>query len=92
MKVAELIAQVADTAAIEKGQAKKTIEAVFATITDAAKKGDEVAVPGFGKVKDSPARDGRNPKTGEAMKIAASRKLGFSAAKQVKDALTPSPG
>ena len=51
--------------------------------------GDEIVINGFGKfkVKDSPAREGRNPATGEAMQIAASKKLGFAPAKAVKDKL-----
>ena len=66
-----------------------TFTVVFAGIVEAAKQGDEVNLAGFGKfkVKDSPARQGRNPATGETIEIAASRKLGFSPAKQVKDAL-----
>jgi DNA-binding protein HU-beta len=61
----------------------------FAGIVEAAKKGEEVSLPSFGKfkVKDSAARQGRNPGTGETIEIAASRKLGFSPAKQVKDLL-----
>jgi DNA-binding protein HU-beta len=90
MKTADLIDHVASQAGMEKSVAKKAIEAVFAGIVDAAKKGDEVNLPGFGrfKVKDSPARQRRNPATGETIEIAASKKLGFSPAKQVKDALT----
>ena len=90
MKTADLIDHVARAAGMEKGAAKKAVEAVFAGIVDAAKKGDEINLPGFGrfKVKDSPARQGRNPATGETIEIAASKKLGFSPAKQVKDALT----
>jgi DNA-binding protein HU-beta len=89
MKTADLIDHVASNAGMEKNVAKKAIEAVFASIVDAAKKGEEVNLPGFGrfKVKDSPARQGRNPATGETIEIAASKKLGFSPAKQVKDAL-----
>ena len=89
MKASELIDHVAEAAGIEKGQAKKAVEAVFAGITEAAKAGSEVSLPSFGKfkVKDTPARQGRNPATGQPIDIAASRKLGFSAAKQVKDAL-----
>ena len=90
MKTADLIDHVSREAGMEKGAAKKAIEAVLAGIVDAAKKGEEVNLPGFGrfKVKDSPARQGRNPATGETIEIAASKKLGFSPAKQVKDALT----
>ena len=89
MKAADLIDHVAREAGMEKSAAKKAVEAVFAGIVDAAKKGEEVNLLGFGKfkVKDSPARQGRNPGTGETIEIAASRKLGFSPAKQVKDAL-----
>ena len=89
MKTADLIDHVASEAGVEKSAAKKAVEAVFASIVEAAKKGDEANFPGFGKfkVKDSPARQGRNPATGETIEIAASKKLGFSPAKQVKDAL-----
>jgi DNA-binding protein HU-beta len=89
MKTADLIDHVSREAGMEKGAAKKAIEAVLAGIVDAAKKGEEVNLPGFGrfKVKDSPARQGRNPATGATIEIAASKKLGFSPAKQVKGAL-----
>ena len=89
MKTADLIDHVASEAGVEKSVAKRAIEAVFAGIVDAAKKGEDVNLPGFGKfkVKESPARQGRNPATGETIEIAASRKLGFSPAKQVKDTL-----
>jgi DNA-binding protein HU-beta len=89
MKTADLIDHVSREAGMEKSAAKKAVEAVLAGIVDAAKKGEEVNLPGFGrfKVKDSPARQGRNPATGATIEIAASKKLGFSPAKQVKDAL-----
>jgi len=89
MKTADLIEQVAAKTGIAKGAAKEAIEAVLTGIVEAAKQGDEVNLPGFGKfkVKDSPARQGRNPATGETIEIAASRKLGFMPAKQVKEAL-----
>jgi DNA-binding protein HU-beta len=89
VKTSDLIDHVASEAGLEKTAAKKAVDAVFAGIVDAATKGEEINLPGFGKfkVKDSPSRQGRNPGTGEAIDIAASRKLGFSPAKQVKDAL-----
>ena len=89
MKTTDLIDYVADEAGLEKSAAKKAVDAVFTAIVDAAKKGEEVNLAGFGKFKpkDSAARQGRNPATGETIEIAASRKLGFSPAKQVKDAL-----
>ena len=90
MKTTDLIDHVAAKAGLEKNTARKAIEAVLAGIVDAVKKGEEVNLAGFGKfkVKDSPARQGRNPATGATIEIAASRKLGFSPAKLVKDALT----
>ena len=89
MKTVDLIDHVTSEAGVEKSAAKKAVDAVFAGIVKAAKQGEEVNLAGFGKfkVKDSPARQGRNPATGETIEIAASRKLGFSPAKQVKDAL-----
>jgi DNA-binding protein HU-beta len=62
---------------------------VFQTIADAPGSDAETSIPGFGKfkVKASPERDGRNPATGEAIKIAASKKLTFAPATALKDAL-----
>ena len=75
--------------ALTKTQAKALVEAVFAAVRDAALKGEEVSVPGFGKfkVQNKPARTGRNPRTGETVQIAATRKLAFQPAKALKDAL-----
>ena len=89
VKTAELIDRVADAAGVEKTTAKKAVETVLGGIIDAAIKGEEVNLPGFGtfKVKDSRGRQGRSPGTGETIEIAASRKLGFTPAKQLKDAL-----
>jgi DNA-binding protein HU-beta len=74
---------------LSKADARKYVDAVFTAIADAAAKGEEIALNGFGKfkVKDSPAREGRNPSTGAAMQIAASKKLSFAPAKAVKDKL-----
>ena len=60
-----------------------------AAIRDAAVKGEEVSIPGFGKfkVQNKPARTGRNPSTGATIQIAASKKVSFQAAKALKDAL-----
>ena len=85
----DLIDAVAAKTGATKADARQLVDSVFAAISDAAAKGDEVAIAGFGKfkVKASPARDGRNPSTGETLKIKASRKLTFAAAKAVKDRL-----
>ena len=85
----DLIDAVAAQAGVNRAEAKKLVDSVFGAIMDAASKGEEVAINGFGKfkIKASPARDGRNPSTGETIKIAASKKLTFAAAKAVKDKL-----
>jgi len=72
-----------------KADARKAVDLIFSAIADAAAKGEEVSLNGFGKfkVKDVPAREGRNPATGTAMTIGASRKLSFTVAKAVKDKL-----
>jgi DNA-binding protein HU-beta len=74
---------------LSKSQAKTIVEGVFKAMMDAAKSGDEVNVPGFGKfkVKATPEREGRNPANGQKIKIAASKKLTFGPAKALKDAL-----
>ena len=89
MNNADLADAIATGHGLTKADARKVVDDVFATIADAATKGEEVSISGFGKfkVKDTPARDGRNPATGAAITIAASRKLAFAPAKAVKDKL-----
>lgn len=85
-EIAEKIATEND---LTKAQAKTIVDSVFKAIADAAVSGAETSLPGFGKfkVKDSPAREGRNPSTGATIAIAASRKLTFAPAKAIKDVL-----
>jgi DNA-binding protein HU-beta len=89
MNNADLAERIAADHSLSKSDAKTIVDAVFASVADAAKAGEEVSIGGFGKfkVKDSPAREGRNPATGAAIQIAASRKLGFAPAKALKDKL-----
>ena len=90
MNISDLVTFVADQdGKITKTQAKALVDSVFAAITSAAVKGDEVSLPGFGKfkVQNKPARTGRNPSTGAAIQIAASKKLVFQPAKALKDTL-----
>ncbi|WP_404337887.1 HU family DNA-binding protein [Sphingomonas sp. MMS12-HWE2-04] len=89
MNTADLVDRLVTAHGITTADAKRYVDTVFAAITDAASKGEEVSLNGFGKfkVKDSPAREGRNPSTGAAIQIAASKKLGFTPAKAVKDKL-----
>lgn len=89
MNTTELADAVASEHGLTKTQAKAIIDSVLKNVTSAAAKGTEVSLPGFGKfkVQSRPEREGRNPRTGETMKISATRKLSFQPAKAVKDAL-----
>jgi len=91
VKHSDLIDKVAESLDVSKKDAAEAVSAVFSAITGAAAKGEEVSVSGFGKfaVRSRPAREGRNPATGETIQLAESRSLGFSAAKAVKEALAP---
>jgi len=89
MNNSELAEALVTAHGLTKADARKLVDAVFSTIADAAAKGEEISLNGFGKfkVKDSPAREGRNPSTGATIQIAASKKLAFTPAKAVKDQL-----
>ena len=89
MNIGELAKGVAAATGSSEADAKSAIVAVFDKIAGAAAKGEDVAIPGFGKftVKDRPEREGRNPATGETMTFAASKKVSFAAAKGLKDRL-----
>jgi DNA-binding protein HU-beta len=91
MNINELADQVGQQQGITKTNAREIIDAIVSAIVDAAQKGEEVALPGFGKFKvtSREAREGRNPATGATIKIAASKKLSFTPAKALKDALNP---
>ena len=87
MNTSDLIDKIATDAGLTKVAAKGVVDGVFKAIADAAAKGEEVNLPGFGKfkVKESAAREGRNPSTGATVQIAASKKVGFTPAKALKD-------
>jgi DNA-binding protein HU-beta len=89
MNKGELIEAVAAAADLTKADATKAVEAFIDTVTRTLKKGDQVAIIGFGSfsVKSRSARQGRNPKTGAAIDIPASRVPGFKAGKALKDAV-----
>jgi len=74
---------------ITKASAKTIVADVFAEVLDAAKRGEDTSIPGFGKfaAKHRAAREGRNPRTGETATFPANVKLAFSPAKAAKDAL-----
>lgn len=89
MNTNDLVEKLAADHDLPKAQTKKLLEAAFAVVGDAITRGEEVTIQGFGKFKaaDRPAREGRNPATGEVLQIAASRKAAFTPAKQLKDKL-----
>ncbi|MBF0471830.1 MAG: HU family DNA-binding protein [Gammaproteobacteria bacterium] len=89
MKKAELVEAVAAQADLSKAAAGHAIDAVFDAITSALKSGDQVTLVGFGSfmVRERAARTGRNPRTGEALEIKASKSPSFKAGKSLKDAL-----
>lgn len=87
MNIQDLAEKAAATSGLTKADARLVVQGVFDAIATDVAAGNEVAIAGFGKFsrKDTPARDGRNPSTGETIKIAAGRKAVFSAAKGLKD-------
>lgn len=89
MNTSDLAAKVAEAHGVSRTQAKSIVDDALKSIVNAARGGEEVSLPGFGKfkVKKTAEREGRNPSTGATIKIAASKKLTFTPAKAVKDAL-----
>ena len=89
MNKTELINVVAAESGVSKKETEAVIAATVNAITEALKSGDKVQLIGFGtfEVKEVAAREGRNPKTGETIEIAACKKPSFSAAKSLKDAV-----
>ena len=87
MNKTELVNVVATETNIAKKDVDAVITATIKAITDALKEGDKVDIIGFGtfEAKATAEREGRNPKTGETITIAASKKPVFSASKVLKD-------
>jgi DNA-binding protein HU-beta len=91
MNQSELIEKVAQATQLNQAAAGQAVKAVVNAIIDALVAGDAVRVSGLGifNVAARRARQGRNPQTGEAIQIAASKAVRFHAGKAVKDALNP---
>ena len=89
MTKADLVNVVAANTGISKKDVEATLSGAFEAVTAALKEGDKVQIFGFGtfEVKATAEREGRNPKTGEAIKIAAAKKPAFTASKVLKDAV-----
>jgi DNA-binding protein HU-beta len=89
MNKAEFLTAVSEEADVTKVDADKALDAIITVIKKALKKGDDVSLVGFGTftVRKRAARTGRNPRTGEQIKIKASKVPAFKAGKALKDAL-----
>ncbi|HEY5192218.1 MAG TPA: HU family DNA-binding protein [Candidatus Deferrimicrobium sp.] len=89
MTKAELVEVVRAEAEIGKGQAEDAVEAFLGAVTKSLKKGDKLTLTGFGtfSVSNRKARTGRNPQTGEAIKIKAAKVPKFTAGKGLKEAV-----
>lgn len=89
MTKAELVNVVSQETELKKKDVECVINAVLDAVAGALKDGDKVQLIGFGtfEVKDVAAHEGRNPKTGEAIQIAASKKPAFTASKALKDSV-----
>ena len=89
MKKVELVETVAERAGITKADASRALDATLEAITEALVKGDKVPLVGFGtfSVSRRAAREGRNPRTGETVQIAARNAVSFKAGSALKDAV-----
>ncbi len=89
MNKTQFIERIAERAVVPTSEAQRYFEAFEKVVTETLKGGDEVQITGFGKfsVRERKAREGRNPQTGEKMKIAASRVPSFSAGNALKEAI-----
>ena len=89
MNKTELIAAIAERTELSKKDAEKALKAFTDVVAEELKKGEKIQLVGFGtfEVSERAAREGRNPQTGEAMQIAASKSPKFKAGKALKDAL-----
>ena len=89
MNTKDLVKRIADQHGAAEKQVRDVIDAALGGIMEAVAIGEDVSLPGFGKFKrkELPARQGRNPATGEAIQIAATSKVTFTPAKALKDRL-----
>lgn len=89
MNKTELVAAIAEKTELSKKDAEKALKAFTDVVAEELKKGEKIQLVGFGtfEVAERPAREGRNPRTGEAMPIAASKSPRFKAGKALKDSL-----
>lgn len=86
MNNSDLAASIANARGLTKVEARSIVDTLFEKITEAVARGEEVTIAGFGRfrVKDRAAREGRNPRTGDPMKIPASKNLTLTPAAALK--------
>ena len=89
MNKGDLVSKIQDHAGLTKSQAESALNAVLDSITEALKKDDNVSILGFGtfSTQKRDARQGRNPRTGETIKIAAKTVVKFKPGKNLADAV-----
>ena len=89
MNKADLVAAMAEKAGVSKKDAEASLKAFTDVVAEELKKGEKIQLVGFGtfEVSERAAREGRNPQTGETMKIAACKAPKFKAGKALKDAI-----
>lgn len=89
MNKSELVNAIGNKTDLTKKDSEKALNAVVETITEALSAGEKVQIVGFGsfEVRNRPARTGRNPRTGEEIKVAACKAPAFSAGKALKDSV-----
>ena len=90
MTKSDLVARIASKTELSNAGAVDLLDAVLSTIPEALDRGDSVSIAGFGtfSVKERAAREGRNPRTGEAIIIAATKVASFKSGKGLRDALS----
>lgn len=89
MSKQQLVEMIAEKAGLTKADASRALDATMESVTEALKKGEKVSLVGFGTFATSKreAREGRNPRTGETVKIAARTAVTFKAGSKLKDAV-----
>jgi DNA-binding protein HU-beta len=89
MNKKQLVERMVERTDSPKGEAEKHLEAFTTTISEALEAGEEVQLPGFGKfyVREQKAREGRNPQSGEKMRIEARKVPAFKAGKALKESI-----
>ena len=89
MSKQQLVEMIAEKAGLTKADAARALDATMESVTEALKKGEKVSLVGFGtkEKRKREAREGRNPRTGETVKIAARTAVTFKAGSKLKDAV-----